>query len=246
MVGASANAIARTIVTGYGPLQAAVRPAGMRAHLANCDEDRLWHIDTATQNAVTNIPIGRRDFEIAAHLASLHMDAAASFAGRAWRGQSKVDANTWLHFSFEGLNRRREKSFHVQESERGIHELQSLLDSRRDLAGLVESGWRRHRGSDAGGPAVDGATQVTVAADYGKLPMSFEANQGQADRAVRFLARGQGYGLFLTATEAVLTLRAGAPAATPAKSNAVIRMRLAGANRKPQLSGVDLLPGTSN
>jgi hypothetical protein len=41
---------------------------------------------------------------------------------------------------------------------------------------------------------------------YGKLPLSFEANQGQTDRQVKFLARGRGYTLFLTPTEAVLAL----------------------------------------
>jgi hypothetical protein len=42
---------------------------------------------------------------------------------------------------------------------------------------------------------------------YGKLPLSFEANQGQADGQVKFLARGRGYSLFLTADEGVLALR---------------------------------------
>jgi len=39
---------------------------------------------------------------------------------------------------------------------------------------------------------------------YQKLPLSFEANQGQADGTVKFLSRGSGYTLFLTPTEAVL------------------------------------------
>jgi len=41
---------------------------------------------------------------------------------------------------------------------------------------------------------------------YGKLPLSFEANQGQVNDNVKFLARGIGYTLFLTPTEAILTL----------------------------------------
>jgi hypothetical protein len=41
---------------------------------------------------------------------------------------------------------------------------------------------------------------------YGNLPLSFEANRGQVDRAVRFLSRGAGYGLYLAGQEAVLTL----------------------------------------
>jgi hypothetical protein len=33
---------------------------------------------------------------------------------------------------------------------------------------------------------------------YGRLPLRFEANQGQADDRVAFLARGRTYSLFLT------------------------------------------------
>ena len=41
---------------------------------------------------------------------------------------------------------------------------------------------------------------------YGKLPLSFEANRGQADSRVKYLSRGRGYNLFLTGNEAVLSL----------------------------------------
>lgn len=50
------------------------------------------------------------------------------------------------------------------------------------------------------------AQAVSVAKAYGKQPLHFEANQGQTDPQVKFLARGPGYGLFLTPTEAVMTL----------------------------------------
>jgi len=42
---------------------------------------------------------------------------------------------------------------------------------------------------------------------YGRLPLSFERNQGQADPQVKFLSRGHDYTLFLTGDEAVFTLR---------------------------------------
>jgi hypothetical protein len=42
---------------------------------------------------------------------------------------------------------------------------------------------------------------------YGKLPLAFEGNQGQADPRVKFLSRGKGYSLYLTPTEAVLAIR---------------------------------------
>ena len=87
------------------------------------------------------------------------------------------------------------------------------------------------------------ATSRHVSASASDVPMSFEANLGQTDERVKFLARGQGYSLFLTPTEAVLACVA--PRA-PAHAAAVVRMRLVGANTHPQLTGLDPLPGTSN
>jgi Beta-propeller repeat len=49
------------------------------------------------------------------------------------------------------------------------------------------------------------ASQTQLLKSYGKLPLSFEANQGQTNSQVQFLARGVGYTLFLTSTEAVLS-----------------------------------------
>src|SRR6267378_6472265 len=53
----------------------------------------------------------------------------------------------------------------------------------------------------------DPAVQAKVAESYARLPLSFEANHGQTDRRVKFLSRGSGYSLFLTANETVLSLR---------------------------------------
>ena len=53
--------------------------------------------------------------------------------------------------------------------------------------------------------------QPKLVASYGKLPLSFEANHGQTDARVRFLARGGGYTIFLTDDEPVLTLRKSQP-----------------------------------
>jgi hypothetical protein len=93
-------------------------------------------------------------------------------------------------------------------------------------------------------PADPAPVQARTKSPYGTLPLSFEVNQGQSDGRVEFLARGQGYSLFLTASEAVLSLH---PAARHgSRADAVVRMRLAGANPRPQLAGLELLPGTSN
>ena len=84
------------------------------------------------------------------------------------------------------------------------------------------------------------------------LPLFFEPNQGQTDPQVKFLARGRGYGLFLTADEAVLKLQ---PAAAGGQhsdrgsqngSSWVIRMRLDRANSSSRVSGASPLPGKSN
>ena len=48
---------------------------------------------------------------------------------------------------------------------------------------------------------VDPAQKARVSNAYGKLPISFEANLGQADARVRFSARGEGYRVFLTETK---------------------------------------------
>jgi len=54
---------------------------------------------------------------------------------------------------------------------------------------------------------VEPAGRPRAVESYSKLPLSFEANQGQTDRRVKFLSRGGGYSLFLTWNEAVLALR---------------------------------------
>ena len=100
--------------------------------------------------------------------------------------------------------------------------------------------------------------KATLVEAYGKLPLSFEANRGQTDGRVKFLSRGNGYTLFLTPAEAVLTLsksgsRAteGSPEATrrvkpDGLNSAVLRMQLAGANPDPEIVGLGKLPGKSN
>ncbi len=53
----------------------------------------------------------------------------------------------------------------------------------------------------------DTHAQARMVEVYGKLSLSFEANQGQTDGRVKFLSHGAGYTLFLTGNEAVLALR---------------------------------------
>ena len=91
----------------------------------------------------------------------------------------------------------------------------------------------------------------------GPLPLAFEPNQGQADPSIKFLARGRGYGLFLTPSETVLVLapatrqgpRAQRPGPVPAGVQvepAVVRMRFVGADPDAHIEGVTPLPGRSH
>src|SRR3989454_3038234 len=66
------------------------------------------------------------------------------------------------------------------------------------------------------------ATEARLSESYGKLPLHFEANRGQAHKDVRFLSRGPGYSLYLTSSEAVLVLsRPDADAKRDARSTPV-------------------------
>ena len=96
-----------------------------------------------------------------------------------------------------------------------------------------------------------------VAANYGELPLSFEANQGQSDPRVKFVSRGSGYSIFLTDSAAVLSLRKpipargrsskqGVPAPAEGFKTDVVRMELPGASQDPHVSGAGQLPGTAN
>jgi len=89
-------------------------------------------------------------------------------------------------------------------------------------------------------PATDKATKAKVTAQYLKLPLSFEMNQGQTDPKVKALARGSGYGVFLTSNESVFVLGTGD------KGQSVVRVKAVGANPAAEVSGLDRLPGTSN
>lgn len=75
-----------------------------------------------------------------------------------------------------------------------------------------------------------------------QLPLIFEANQGQADSRVKFLARGTGYSLFLDETSAVLTMQT----ARSAPNQQYVRMKLAGANSAAATAGTNPLPGKTN
>lgn len=81
---------------------------------------------------------------------------------------------------------------------------------------------------------------------YGQLPLSFEANQGQTDAQVRYLARGDGYALFITPTAAVLNIQAAGVGASQGIDGVALKMQLVGANASPNVIGQGPQAGTTN
>lgn len=90
---------------------------------------------------------------------------------------------------------------------------------------------------------------------YGNLPISFEANEGQTASEVKFIARGNGYGLFLTSNGAVLSLDEpsgsnqnglSADERSAAHSRAVVSMQMLDSRRPSRIRGRDKQPGKVN
>jgi hypothetical protein len=108
--------------------------------------------------------------------------------------------------------------------------------------------------------------QAKTQESYGKLPLSFEANQGQADSQVKFITHTGAYSLFLTGDEAVLALHGAKAknkfpvetrlAASRAHANSspapdhttesILRMKLRHVNANARVTGLDELAGKSN
>jgi len=84
-------------------------------------------------------------------------------------------------------------------------------------------------------------TKRRAAENYGRLPINFEPNAGQTDERVKYLARGQGYSLFLTEREAVLALRK-----DKKDEFSVLKMQLDGANTAPQIEGLNAVESRTN
>jgi Beta-propeller repeat/Domain of unknown function (DUF4214) len=83
---------------------------------------------------------------------------------------------------------------------------------------------------------------------YGKLPLQFEVNRGQADRRFDFVSRGAGYDVLLSPTEAVFGVRDGRGDAgrRVAQTLSVIGMKLQGANAQAKPSGQGPAEGRVN
>ena len=100
-----------------------------------------------------------------------------------------------------------------------------------------------------------------IRANLVALPLAFEANQGQTDPQVNYMARGNGYSVFLTSTDTVFAISSAKhstaqlsrsmlarprPQTTEKVQNASIDMRLVGGNSKPEIAVGNELPGIVN
>ena len=120
------------------------------------------------------------------------------------------------------------------------------------------------RSSRASGQASERSRRLLA-----ELPMSFEANYGQAGAGVKFVSRSSGHLVFISTDEVVLgspvadfesrnhTLRDYMPVSQTARSEdsksvignlgaGPLRMKLMGANSRAGIEGLDRLPGKSN
>jgi len=105
----------------------------------------------------------------------------------------------------------------------------------------------------ASSPTITPVSRARAMETYAALPMSFEANNGQSDPRVKFLARAPGYMLYLTQEEADLSLTEAGPdkarlfhGRRAAHANAVVRLKFAGAHAPSAIAGGDLLQSKSN
>ena len=97
-----------------------------------------------------------------------------------------------------------------------------------------------------------------VSSAFDKLPLTFEANQGQTGAQAKFIARGKGYSAFLTTGGMMLSLRPAkvvqAEQAAKADSasgpnqslNTILQFKLLGATQNPAIVGEDEQPGRVN
>ncbi len=97
---------------------------------------------------------------------------------------------------------------------------------------------------------------------YGGLPLSFEANRGQAAPEVKFLAHGAGYSLLLAPAEAMMSMKVGTAESRSSREGSpqsasrrfesgdpqsvTVGMKLVGARRDSPIEGIDRLPGSVN
>ncbi len=99
------------------------------------------------------------------------------------------------------------------------------------------------------------APSIRAVVNYGKLPLSFEPNQGQTAKEVQWLARGPEYTLYLAGGDAVLQMNkitaakrdsAEAKEQQPTIRSSAVRMNLLGARSGLKATGKEPQSGKAN
>ena len=102
--------------------------------------------------------------------------------------------------------------------------------------------------------------ETRIAPNYGALPLVFEENEGQTDPQVKYAARTNGYTVFLTPRDAVLTFHSSSRSpmgsgrnrelpqqrTQSATAGSVVRMHMVGASSSVEMTASDKLAGQTN
>lgn len=108
---------------------------------------------------------------------------------------------------------------------------------------VLGAAWLFRRDIATPQPLISPTSSTQIRASLARLPLSFEPNQGQSDSSAKFVAHGRGYGLYLTSSQAVLTL---SERSQNRLRQASVQMQLSGANQSPEIAGAERLAGYSN
>ncbi len=98
------------------------------------------------------------------------------------------------------------------------------------------------------------ATLTRLQARYGRLPLSFERNVGQAADPVKFLSRTRGYAVYVAPSEVSFMLSKKMPQSVSRRTalqgggpgSSLLRLKLVGADPAAKVDGLKELPGKSN
>jgi hypothetical protein len=133
-----------------------------------------------------------------------------------------------------------------------LQELSSFASKRSWVVALIGAALAAPIASAAPRPARPAVPAIGPAArayaprdlEYGRVPLHFEPNRGQAPADARFVAHGDGYRLDLTPSGPVLRTASGDAATAPEAE--ALSVRFAGASPAPEIAGLDPLPGRVN
>ena len=117
------------------------------------------------------------------------------------------------------------------------------------LTGLFNTASVRVHSSSSSGyqtPPVVRSDLARLKESYAKIPLSFVANHGQADKNVKFTSRGSGYSLALAPTTFAMAVANQNNKSHQRAAASVLHATLLGGNAAATLTGLERLPATTN